>query len=297
MTDLSLPDHEYLTVKELADLLRLKERKVYDLAASGAVPCSRATGKLLFPADEIRAWIDGARTGAAAPAPATPRPPIVLGSHDPLLDWAMRTSRCGLASYYDGSLDGLDRFAQGKGVAAGLHIHDAASDSWNVAAVSGRMAGMNAVLIAFASRWRGLVFRPDETAPKGLDDLHGRRIVPRQPESGTDGLFRELLEKQGVPLAGLRFTDMARTEDEAVEAVRHGAADTAFGLEAAARNHGLGFLPIVQEQFALLIDRKAYFDPSLQTLLRFCQGPHFAKRAQANGGYDIGQIGTVLWNG
>ena len=48
MADLEFPEHEYLTVRELAALLRLKERKIYDLAASGKVPCSRATGKLLF---------------------------------------------------------------------------------------------------------------------------------------------------------------------------------------------------------------------------------------------------------
>lgn len=63
MAELDLPDHEYLTVRELAELLRLKERKVYDLAASGAVPCSRATGKLLFPANEIRTWIARAQSG------------------------------------------------------------------------------------------------------------------------------------------------------------------------------------------------------------------------------------------
>ena len=57
--------HEFLTVRELAEVLRIKERKVYDLAASGRVPCSRATGKLLFPAGEIRAWIDGAKSGGA----------------------------------------------------------------------------------------------------------------------------------------------------------------------------------------------------------------------------------------
>ncbi|MEP3304507.1 MAG: helix-turn-helix domain-containing protein, partial [Roseibium sp.] len=41
----------YLTTRELADLIRVKERKVYDLAATGDVPHSRATGKLLFPRD------------------------------------------------------------------------------------------------------------------------------------------------------------------------------------------------------------------------------------------------------
>jgi hypothetical protein len=39
----------YLTTRELASLLRITERKVYDPAATGKVPCSRAMGKLLFP--------------------------------------------------------------------------------------------------------------------------------------------------------------------------------------------------------------------------------------------------------
>ena len=42
-----MPDDrpEFLTVRELAAFLRVKERKVYSLAASGEIPCSRATGK------------------------------------------------------------------------------------------------------------------------------------------------------------------------------------------------------------------------------------------------------------
>lgn len=47
--------HSYLTTKEVADLLRLKERKVYDLVAEGGIPCVRATGKLLFPRDLVEA--------------------------------------------------------------------------------------------------------------------------------------------------------------------------------------------------------------------------------------------------
>ena len=47
---------DYLTTRELAELLRLGERKVYDLASSGEIPCVRATGKLLFPRAEITAW-------------------------------------------------------------------------------------------------------------------------------------------------------------------------------------------------------------------------------------------------
>lgn len=294
MTELAFPDHEYLTVKELAELLRLKERKIYDLAASGSVPCSKATGKLLFPAAEIRAWVEQSKSGGVAQSP--PRPPIVLGSHDPLLDWAIRQSRCGLASYYDGSLDGLDRFVRGDGVAAGLHIHDPKSDRWNVPAVSDLASDQNAVLVTFAARLRGLVYRSDGVAPSCLRDLAGLRFVPRQPESGTDTLFREIAAKEGLDLSRLMLADVARTEDEAVEAVRRGDADATFGLEAVARSYGLEFLPVVEEQFSLLVDRKAWFDAPMQRLMAFCATEAFANRAQAYGGYDTADLGKVIWN-
>lgn len=298
MEDIAFPDHEYLTVKELADLLRLKERKIYDLASSGAVPCSKATGKLLFPAAEIRAWIEQAQSGGAmtSVASSSTRPSIVLGSHDPLLDWAIRQSRCGLATFYDGSLDGLKRFARGGGVVAGLHIHDAASGKWNAPAVSKSAADQNAVLISFAKRRRGLVYRADGEIPSGLSDLKGRRIVPRQPESGTDALFRELAEKSDIDVSQLEFTDVARTEDEAVEAVRRGEADAAFGLEAVARSYGLEYLPIIEEEFALLVDRKAWFQAPLQKLVAFLGTKQFADRAKAYGGYDVEELGEVIWN-
>jgi excisionase family DNA binding protein len=295
MSEPAFPEHDYLTVKELAALLRLKERKVYDLAASGAVPCSRATGKLLFPSAEIRTWIAQAQTGGPM-SQTGPRPAIVLGSHDPLLDWAIRQSSCGLASFFDGSLDGLARFARGEGLAAGLHVYDAATDSWNVPTVSERAADQNAVLIRFATRQRGLVYRAGDGAPGCLADLPGLRFVPRQPESGTDRLFRDIAARDGLDLSRLTLSDLARTEDEAVEAVRRGAADATFGLEAVARGYGLEFLPVIREQFALLVDRKAWFDPQMQRLLAFCRSDAFAAKAQAYGGYDITDLGTVVWN-
>jgi putative molybdopterin biosynthesis protein len=298
MTDVSFPEHEYLTVKELADLLRLKERKVYDLAASGAVPCARATGKLLFPAAEIRDWIARSQSGAlpVPSAPAVARPNILLGSHDPLLDWALRQSRCGLASFYDGSLDGVARFARHEGIASGMHVLDPATGIWNVPVVSAGIADQNAVLVAFAQRQRGLVFRKDGPVFAALGDLAGARFVPRQAESGSDVLFRNLAERDGLDLAELVLCDVARTEDEAVELVRLGDADATFGLEAVACSHGLGFHPVIEESFALLVDRKAWFEPAMQQLMAFCQSAAFRNRAQVYGGYDISALGTVLWN-
>jgi putative molybdopterin biosynthesis protein len=54
----AMPD--YLTTKELAELLRIKERKVYELVSDNLIPVSRVTGKLLFPRDIIEAWLSPA---------------------------------------------------------------------------------------------------------------------------------------------------------------------------------------------------------------------------------------------
>src|SRR6266849_3096487 len=78
---------ELLTTEEAAVYLRLSERKLYELVAKGAVPCTKATGRWLFPKAALDRWV---AAGLANPtvAQADP-PPIVGGSHDPLLEWAL----------------------------------------------------------------------------------------------------------------------------------------------------------------------------------------------------------------
>lgn len=285
--------HEFLTVHELADLLRVKERKVYDLAASGTVPCSRATGKLLFPEAEIRAWMARRRTG---PLDSTERPKVILGSHDPLLEWALRQSRCGLALLLDGSRDGVSRFNAGEGVAAGLHIHDAGTNTWNEAVVETECSGQDAVLLSWAARRRGLIARPENADRcRAVSDLAGRKVAARQRESGTDILLRHLLAAAGIPADDVRFTEPVRSEQDAVLAVAEGLAEATFGLESVAKPFGLAFAPLVLERFDILVDRRAYFEEPFQALLAFCRSPAFAERADALGGYDVAGLGEVRW--
>ena len=293
-SDVPAEPHEFLTVRELADMLRIKERKVYDLAASGDVPCSRATGKLLFPYAEIRAWIQKPQSGGKPP---NAQPSLIfLGSHDPLLDWAIRQSRCGLATYFDGSLDGLTKFCAGEGIATGLHIFDPVTSSWNLQDVARAAADQNAVLITFAIRKRGWVVRKDGPRPEGFAGLEAMRLAPRQDESGTASLFKALAKKEKISVSDLDFTTVARTEDDAVQMVRHGEADATFGLQSVAETYGMDFIPIVEERFDLLIDRKAWFEPSVQTLLSFCHSNAFRRRAASFAGYDIGSLGQIIWN-
>ena len=48
---------EFLTTSEAADYLRLGERKLYELVTTGAIPCTKVTGKWLFPRHELDLWV------------------------------------------------------------------------------------------------------------------------------------------------------------------------------------------------------------------------------------------------
>src|SRR4029079_5851837 len=93
-----MPD--LLTTDEAATYLRLSERKLYELVANAAVPCSKVTGRWLFPKAALDRWVSA---GLLTTAPlAQPAPPIVGGSPDPLLEWALRESGSGLATLPEG---------------------------------------------------------------------------------------------------------------------------------------------------------------------------------------------------
>ncbi len=287
---------EFLTTRELAQLLRIKERKVYDLAASGTVPCSKAMGKLLFPTKAIHAWLEQNSAGLDV-AQVTPVPNVILGSHDPLLDWALKASECSLASFFDGSADGVDRFINGEGVATGLHLYDAGQQSWNTTAMT-RCAGMPVALMQWAKRQRGLIVSTANAKKiRSLKDLAGRPVASRQIQAGAQLLLQDLLTRAGVSDEDIDWHGPMRSESEAALAVLEENVDAAFGLAALASQYKLAFVPIIEERFDLLVSRRAWFEPPIQTLMTFCRSEAFTVRADAMVGYDISEFGRIHFNG
>ncbi|MGB8623326.1 MAG: helix-turn-helix transcriptional regulator [Paracoccaceae bacterium] len=285
----------FLTTKELADLLRIKERKVYDLVAKGEVPCSRATGKLLFPRDEVLQW--AAAQGGTAVAPRA-LPNVLLGSLEPLLEEAVRASGCGIATYLDGSLDGLSRFEAGEGIAAGLHVRDPESGEWNLPLVRARLGHLPVVLMHWARRQSGLLLSEKATGRvAGLSDLRGLRLVTRQPQSGAYLSFRALLEDAGLDVGAMDVTAIAGSESEVALTLLENRADAGFGLQHLAERFGLGFLPLIEDSFDLVVNRRAWFEPPFQALLRHCRCAAFLRQVEAMAGYDISGLGEILFNG
>lgn len=294
------PSHmpEMLNTREVAAYLRLKERRIYDLVRQRAIPHVRATGKLLFPRAQVDAWIAGKRE--APLRMATARPLILAGSHDPLLEWAVRESRCGLALLAVGSLAGIDALASGDATAAACHWMDDASGDYNVQLVNDRFAGADVVVLEWAQRTQGLFVPPaNPHRIRRISDLSKKRlrIASRQPESGSHRLFVHLLHKAGVKPDQLEWLPRpAHAETDLAALVRLGQADVGFGIEAAARANGLVFIPLATERLDLVAPRRDVFEPPLQTLLAWTRTPEFAAQSVALGGYDVANTGRVVFN-
>ncbi|HKI97611.1 MAG TPA: helix-turn-helix transcriptional regulator [bacterium] len=290
-----------MNVREVADYLNIKQRKVYDLVRLGRIPCSRVTGKWLFPQDLIDRWVAGNISGEAPPPPLPDAPPVVAGSHDPLLEWSLRESACGLALMAGGSLDGLRRLRAHEAQVCGLHVLDPASGDYNVPALEKLEGGRGLVAVEWAWRSQGLVLAPGNPLEirtvKDLRDKHPR-IVEREPDAGTHLLLAHLLHAEGVDPEALNLLPrVARSQTDVGLAILEGRADAGLAVEAVAHQLRLEFLPLHRERYDLAMQRRAYFDPPFQALLAFTRTDAFRERAAELGGYDVSGLGTVRFNG
>lgn len=289
---------ELFTTAEAARYLRLKERKIYEMVAEGTVPCTKVTGRWLFPKAELDHWLAASVTrpaGLTRPEPA----PIVGGSHDPLLEWALRESGSGLATLAVGSEAGFARFTAGETMAAAIHLHaldDPAADA-NVAAMKSRSDMQDAVMVAFCRREQGFLVAPGNPLKlNSIEDVIAKhaRIAMRPQGAGAQLLLLALLQRAKSSLDKLdAVTPVCPTGPDIAQAIRAGRADTGVASRAVADAAGLDFVSVAWEPFDLVMRQRDYFRPALQALIKFLHSSELTARAREMGGYDIGGAGSV----
>lgn len=289
---------EFLTTSEAADYVRLGERKLYELVTSGAIPCSKVTGKWLFPRHELDLWVLSGLSRPAGMIAADP-PPIIGGSQDDLLEWSLRESGSGLASLTEGTARGIDRLQRDEVIAAAVHFHSpiTSADDANIAAVRAMPGLHDAVLVGLVRREQGLLLAPGN--PKQLHSLFdvlasGARMAVRQPGAGAQMLLDVLLTRAGAKLKDLhRLEPPCLTGPDLAAAIRAGKADCGIATRAAANSAGLDFVSLVWEDFDLLMRQRSYFRPSIQALVGFMGQKRLKQRAAELSGYDPAPSGQI----
>ncbi len=291
---------DYLTTDEAATYLRIKERKLYELVAHAEIPCTKVAGKWLFPRQALDRWLEAGLLKPEGFALGDP-PPIIGGSHDPLLEWAVRESRCGLAMLHEGSAAGLERLARDEVMVCAIHLHHEGDDSGaNLTAVTAIHGLHDVVVLSFAQREQGLVVAADNPLSlTSLGDAFRRqaRFALRQEGAGAQLLLAALLGRAGLSISQLTLAEgTCPTGQDLALAIRAGRADCGVATRANAEAYGLGFVPLVWEHYDLVLRRRSFFQPAMQRLLAFLRSAEFTRRAQEFSGYNIADIGAVRLN-
>lgn len=283
-----------------ASLVNRAEGFLLEAIGEGHAP-SRAEAAL---AVAVARWGDLQRR--AIPAPPTPHGAAGLrfaGSHDLAFEVLGGMLVPGTLASIDfaGSLGGLIALARGDADLAGIHLWDAATDSYNLPFVSRLLPGRRVGLLTLAHRALGLISPPGN--PQRLASLAdlarpGVRFVNRQAGSGTRVWLDAQLHQAGVdPAVVAGYEREVPTHLGVARAVHEGEATAGLGIAAAANAYGLGFIPLVTERYDLVLPEKAWATPPARALVEAVRSTAFAAAVAGLGGYDTTETGREEWLG
>ena len=245
----------------------------------------QVTVELLRPAEEVDATI------------------VAIGSHDLTLDLLAsmihrRAPRTTLSSSNVGSLGGLMALNRGDAHMAGSHLLDEEAGEYNLPFVERYVKGLRVVVMNLVKREQGLMVPKGN--PKGITSLEDLArddvtFVNRQRGSGTRILLDYKLNELGIPPEKITgYTREDYTHLAIAASVAGGRADAGLGILSAARAIDVDFLPLLSEQYDLVIPTEFYTGDLLKPLLELVRSDEFKSAVDALGGYDTTMMGHVV---
>ena len=203
---------------------------------------------------------------------------------------------------FAGSMDALRALSEGRCAVAGFHVPPL-SEGGNVFArgLKPLLKPGRHKLIGCVQRWQGLMVAKGNPLQIGsLSDLCDARqpvrFVNRQAGSGTRLLTDHLLQQQGLaPDRIAAYFDATEDSHLAVAAaVASGVADAGMGIEAAAREFGLDFVPLMEEAYYLVCLADVLDTPAVSLLRQALADPAWQAAVQQMPGYRTADAGEVL---
>ena len=228
---------------------------------------------------------------------------VAVGSHDNTLDVLADQIRAThsniiLSSSHVGSMGGLMAIKKGVCHLAGSHLLDIEDGTYNLSYIKKYLPDIRIKLANLVYRDQGLIVPPGNPKQiKGIADLSRGDValINRQAGSGTRILLDYRLQQLGIHPADINgYQNEEYTHMAVAVAVLSGAADVGLGIYAAARALKLDFIPVVTEQYDLVIPEEHFEFPNIQILLETINTGVFKKRVGALGGYSTAKTGTLI---
>ncbi|HNN12783.1 MAG TPA: substrate-binding domain-containing protein [Anaerolineales bacterium] len=230
--------------------------------------------------------------------PKSKKPSLIFsGSHDLAIEGiADHLARhLNLLSMPVGSLDGLVNLRQGLCQVSGSHLLDE-SGEYNMPFVRHLFPDRKVEVVTLAYRTQGLILA--KSNPKGVRSISDLarpniRFVNRNAGSGTRLWLDAELHRQNIPAEKINgYQDSVKTHSEAASIIESGQADVSLGLQAAAHQHGLDFIPLFEERYDLILPREQ--ETLLTPLLDYIQTLDFRNTLRALTGYNTSHSGEQI---
>ena len=289
---------EFMNVREVARYLGINEKKIYFLAKTKKIPCTRVTGKWTFPKQLIDRWIDESASGSVGQFRGTADREVLLaaGSDDPALailhgiyGAQERTAPLFIATVGSGA--GLDSLRRGVTDFATAHLLEPARLARDL------LPSATVVVELF---YRELGWVVPQGNPKGIASVRDLaraklRFINRQSGSGT----RVYLDQQlacgrlsGKKIPG--YDETVSTHLEVGLRVLSGRCDVGLATRTTAHLLGLDFVPLVRERFDMVVPKDRFFTAGIQRLLGVVGSREFRDRVSALGGYDVTESSRIV---
>lgn len=180
---------------------------------------------------------------------------------------------------------------------AGVHLPQGELRQRSIATFKEWLTPSQHRVIGFVTREMGLmVKRGNPLDIAGIERLADPsvRFVNRDPDSGTRLLFEQLLARHGVESECINGYGQVEFTHAAVAAyVASGMADVTFGVEAAARQFDLDFIPLVTEDY-VFVCRKTLLDTEpMKRILAVMRSTEFNTAISGLPGYAARDAGVV----
>ena len=240
-------------------------------------------------------------TLATALPASTTKAVVVHASHDLALarlrDLMQDDQDKMLELHFQGSLNCLSALRRKQCDLAGFHLPVMPEASVLAAQLRPWLRLKSLRVARLFDRTQGLMVATGN--PKKLSTIadlarRGVRFVNRQTGSGTRLCFDFLLAQHGLrPGAIHGYAHEEFTHAAVAATVASGMADAGFGIEAAAREHSLAFVPVIQEHYYFAARSTALRQPRVNALLAHIESHAFQKLVNKLAGYHAG--GVLDW--
>lgn len=197
---------------------------------------------------------------------------------------------------FHGSLESLASFAEGRCEVAGFHCPDGPIGATLWQQYRPFLKSRQHVLLRLARRTQGMMVKAGN--PKRLRSIRDLsrpkvRFLNRQSGAGTRLVLDWLLRENGVAaqeIAG--YGNVELTHSAVAAMIASGHADVGLGVEAAARQFGLGFVPLLREDYFLVTRRNLLGQTAIETLAGVLGSDEFRRAVGSLPGYEAAGSGT-----